>query len=334
MNHWKSALSLALVPAFALTLLSGCQQTAAPPAESSSTGKGGHVIAANTWGVGAYPLDIIFEALTPLETSAGDLSIDLANNEFKAVSYTHLPADADWPAIQENAYYTGAVISQEYAAGAAMGELGLADGNQTAIISAAALGDYVHDQRIAGFTDTFEAGGGEVVYVAHSADPSEGVQKANDFMTAYPDADMIYCTGGDYLSATISAMSSRPEADYKLYGSDMSPETAQSILNGDVTALNGGQWIAGSLAAALLINRLDGHAILDENGQAPLFDNMNLVMLTKDNAQGFINLMAEGGLLTEADFDTLLYRNNPNVDYQSFYDFVGNVDELISERIS
>ena len=83
MNHWKSALSLALVPAFALTLLSGCQQTAAPPAESSSTGKGGHVIAANTWGVGAYPLDIIFEALTPLETSAGDLSIDLANNEFK-----------------------------------------------------------------------------------------------------------------------------------------------------------------------------------------------------------------------------------------------------------
>ena len=370
MNHWKSALSLALVPAFALTLLSGCQQTAAPPAESSSTGKGGHVIAANTWGVGAYPLDIIFEALTPLETSAGDLSIDLANNEFKVdkvvtdlqnqltsgadgvlflgmsqtifptvaqlcqnfevpfVFHANIPADADWPAIQENAYYTGAVISQEYAAGAAMGELGLADGNQTAIISAAALGDYVHDQRIAGFTDTFEAGGGEVVYVAHSADPSEGVQKANDFMTAYPDADMIYCTGGDYLSATISAMSSRPEADYKLYGSDMSPETAQSILNGDVTALNGGQWIAGSLAAALLINRLDGHAILDEN------DNMNLVMLTKDNAQGFINLMAEGGLLTEADFDTLLYRNNPNVDYQSFYDFVGNVDELISERIS
>ena len=53
MNHWKSALSLALVPAFALTLLSGCQQTAAPPAESSSTSKGGHVIAANTWGVGA-----------------------------------------------------------------------------------------------------------------------------------------------------------------------------------------------------------------------------------------------------------------------------------------
>lgn len=166
MNHWKSALSLALVPAFALTLLSGCQQTAAPPAESSSTGKGGHVIAANTWGVGAYPLDIIFEALTPLETSAGDLSIDLANNEFKVdkvvtdlqnqltsgadgvlflgmsqtifptvaqlcqnfevpfVFHANIPADADWPAIQENAYYTGAVISQEYAAGAAMGELG------------------------------------------------------------------------------------------------------------------------------------------------------------------------------------------------------------------
>ena len=28
-------------------------------------------------------MDIIFEALTPLETSAGDLSIDANNNEFK-----------------------------------------------------------------------------------------------------------------------------------------------------------------------------------------------------------------------------------------------------------
>lgn len=56
------------------------------------------------------------------------------NFEVPFVFHANIPADADWPAIQENAYYTGAVISQEYAAGAAMGELGLADGNQTAII--------------------------------------------------------------------------------------------------------------------------------------------------------------------------------------------------------
>lgn len=383
MKNRKRFLSFVMVPLCVLPLLSGCQSqpTAENTPSNASTGGEpsgsvtGHTIAANNWGVGAYPLDIIFQGLDPLVESAGDLTIDLANNEFKAdkvisdlqnqltggadgvlflgmtqtifptaaqlcqqskvpfVFHANVPADTDWPAIEENPYYTGSVITQEYTAGAAMGELALADGNKTAIISAAALGDYSHDQRIAGFTDTFEAGGGEVVYVAHSADPSEGVQKANDFMTAYPDADMIYCTGGDYVSATISAMATQTGADYKLYGTDLSPETAQSILDGDVEALNGGQWITGSLAAALLVNRLDGHPILDEEGNAPLFDNMHLVMLDKSNAQGFIDLMTAGGLLTKEDFDKLLYRNNPDVDYQTFYDFIGSVDQLIAERM-
>ena len=378
MKNRNRFVSLIMVPLCVLPLLSGCQSQPAdstPSGNSNGNTSSGFTIAANNWGVGAYPLDIIFEGLAPLEASAGDLTIDVANNEFKAdkvisdlqnqlssgadgvlflgmtqtifptaaqlclqnevpfVFHANVPADADWQSIQENPYYAGAVITQEYDAGAAMGELALADGNRTAIISAAALGDYSHDQRIAGFTDTFEAGGGEVVYVSHAADPSEAVQKANDFMTAYPDADMIYCTGGDYTSGTISAMVTNPNADYKLYGTDLSPETAQSILDGDVQALNGGQWITGSLAAALLVNRLDGQPILDENGQAPLFDNMHLIMLDKSNAQGFIDLMTSGGLLTEEDFDLLLARNNPDLDYQTFYDFIGNLNELISERM-
>ena len=380
MNNRKKYLSLAMVPLCLLPMVSGCSNPTDPsgsqtPAGATGGQNSGYTIAANNWGVGAYPLDIIFESLAPLEASAGDLNIDVANNEFKAdkvisdlqnqltggadgvlflgmsqtifptaaqlcrqnevpfVFHANVPADADWPAIQENPYYAGAVITQEYDAGAAMGELALADGNKTAIISAAALGDYSHDQRIAGFTDVFEAGGGQVVYVAHSADPSEGVQKANDFMTAYPDADMIYATGGDYVSAIISAMATNPNADYKLYGTDLSPETAQSILDGDVTALNGGQWITGSLAAALLVNRLDGHPIVDENGQAPLFDNMHLIMLDETTAQGFIDLMTAGGLLTQEDFDQLLYRNNPDVTYETFYEFVGNISDLITQRI-
>ena len=39
------------------------------------------------------------------------------------------------------------------------------------------LHDYAHDRRIIGFTEAFEAGGGEVLFVSHSADPSEGVRR-------------------------------------------------------------------------------------------------------------------------------------------------------------
>ena len=236
--------------------------------------------------------------------------------------------------ISESPYYTGCVVSPAYQQGVSIAELALADGNKSSIISAAAIGDYTHDQRIAGFTATFEAGGGEVVYVAHSADPSEGVQKANDFMTAYPDADMIYCAGGDYVAATISAMATQSGADYKLYGTDMSPETAQSIIDGDVVALNGGQWVCGSIVTALLINRLDGHPILDADGKAPYFDNLPSILITQENAKGFIELMTTGGgLLKAEDFEQLLYRTNPDVDYQTFYDFIDNIDQLAAERM-
>lgn len=381
MNTWKKLFALLLVPVLALSLLGGCQTPATSDASSGTPGPapagapGPHTIAANNWGVGAYPLDIIFESLSPLKESTGDLTVDLANNEFKAdkvisdlqnqltsgtdgvlflgmtqtifptaaqlcqqskvpfVFHANVPAEADMAAIQSNPYYAGSVIAQEYSAGKAIGEIAASDGNRTAIISAAALGDYTHDSRIAGFTDAFEAGGGEVLYVSHSADPSEGVQKANDFMTAYPDADMVYCAGGDYVSATISAMASQTSVHYKVYGTDLSPEVAQCILDGTAEAVNGGQWISGSLAAALLVNRLDGHPILNENGQAPLFDNLNLILLDKSNAQGFIDLMTSGGLLTKEDFDTLLYRSNPDLDYQTFYDFIGSIDTMVYERM-
>ncbi|MCI8993606.1 MAG: hypothetical protein HFG80_12960 [Eubacterium sp.] len=50
-------------------------------------------------------------------------------------------------------------------------------------MTTAAIGDYCDDKRIEGFTEVFEAGGGEVVYVAHSGDPSEATQKTNDAVT-------------------------------------------------------------------------------------------------------------------------------------------------------
>ncbi|WP_289444289.1 hypothetical protein, partial [Klebsiella pneumoniae] len=71
---------------------------------------------------------------------------------------------------------------------------------KTAVISAGASGDYAHDRRIIGFTEAFEAGGGEVLFVSHSADPSEGVQKTNDLLTAYPDVDCVYACGNDYVA--------------------------------------------------------------------------------------------------------------------------------------
>ena len=50
-------------------------------------------------------------------------------------------------------------------------ELALADGSKTWQILAGASGDYAHDRRIIGFTEAFEAGGGEVLFVSHPRIP-------------------------------------------------------------------------------------------------------------------------------------------------------------------
>lgn len=342
-----------------------------PSTDQASAEKPSYVIATNNWGVGAYPLDIIFEAIQFMTDSTGTQQ-NMANNEFKAdkvisdlqnqiatgvdgvaffgisqtmfttaaqiceqtklpfAFYSNAPADSDIETIKKNPYFLGYVVCNQYSSGAQMAEMALADGNRTAIISAAAIGDFAHDQRIAGFTDTFEAGGGKVEYVAHSADPSEGVQKANDAMTAFPDADAIYCTGGDFLTAALNAIESRSGADYKMYGTDLSPDLAQQILDGNVVAINGMQHTEGSIAATLIINYLDGHQILAPDGGVPLYNHLSMVAVNKDTAKAYMDFVAGGGsMISPEEYQNLLYRFNPDVNYQTYYDFIENYESIV-----
>ena len=99
------------------------------------------------------------------------------NAETPYVFFACAPKDEDVAAFEQDEYYVGTVVYSPQGEGAGIAELALADGCKTAVISAGASGDYAHDRRIIGFTEAFEAGGGEVLFVSHSADPSEGVQK-------------------------------------------------------------------------------------------------------------------------------------------------------------
>ena len=183
----------------------------------------------------------------------------------------------------------------------------------------AAPGDYSHDERERGFSETFKAGGGEIIGVANCADPSEAVTKSNDVITAHPDADCLYGLGGDFITGSINAISSRNDssAELKLYATDMSPDLAKAMIEGKLDGINGGQFVCGSLSNTLLINYLDGHQIVDKDGRAPWFDHLKMVVLTPDKAQAFIDLMeSNGSPISEDEYKSLTYRNNPDVSFQ------------------
>lgn len=228
----------------------------------------------------------------------------------------------------------GGISANPYNMGKAIAELAVADGHKTAVITAAAQGDYSHDNRILGFTETFEAAGGKVVQVSHSADPSEAVAKTNDLLTANPDVDCVYATGGDYLSAAVSIKEQRSDLKCALYGTDVDPSLIPAIQSGSVSAMNGGQGVCGVLSLTLLINYLDGHQILDADGKAPFFGNLEPFVITAENADGFQKMYDAGENFVGMDnFNKLLFRSNPDVTIDTYNEVLEGYAEDVYQRL-
>ena len=263
--------------------------------------------------------------------------------EISDVSAKNLPFafDSNFPedeSLVEKCYsiesFCGGVCSNPYEMGVAMAELAYADGHRTAVTTGAALGDYSHDNRMKGFKETFEKLGGTFLQDAHCADPSEAVAKTNDLLTANPDVDCIYATGGDYLSACATIKESRSDLDVAIYGTDIDPTLNPYIEDGTVTAMNGGQGVCGSIAITLIVNYLDGHQILDADGKAPLFDNLNVFTITGENAAGFQKLYDAGAnLVGDDNYKKLLYRYNPDVTIETYNEVLEGYAESVYGRL-
>jgi ribose transport system substrate-binding protein len=215
-----------------------------------------------------------------------------------------------------------------------MGEQAAADGNKTAIICASNKGDSSQDDRIKGFTESFESAGGKVLGVSHSNDPSEAVSKASDLITANMDADCLYGSGGDFLNGAVNALENFPDLDIMVYGTDITPDFIELVANGKIDGLNGGHFVECSIATALLVNYLDGHPILDENGKPPVFTNLKWVTVTPETVSNYQEYWIDGHPFTDDAYKNMLWRNNPEVNYQYFYDLCENysMESIIASR--
>ena len=226
--------------------------------------------------------------------------------------------------LRENPYFAGAISTDDYQMAADMANLALEAGHRTAIIVAAAVGDINHDLRVAGFTETFEAGGGEILSEVHCADPSEAVQKSNDALTAAPDVDCVFGSGGDYSQGLLSALESIGRAgDLPIYGIDIDPNVIEGIRSGTIAAAAGacGPYCAG-IAGALLINYLDGYPILDENGEAPMTNGIQAIFVDSENVDDYEEYWINNQIFSAEDYQNLLYRCNPDVTWQDYVDMI------------
>lgn len=224
-----------------------------------------------------------------------------------------------------NEFYVGAVDANMYLDGQIMAEKAYADGCRTAVMIGGNVGDIDIDKRMNGFTDKFTELGGEVLANARCTDNSECPTKAEDMLAANP-ADCIYATVGDYVAGSMSAIDNLGLST-KVYLSCTDEDSAKYILEGKIAAGNDGIGLACSIAPALLINYLDGHQILDENGKAPRLQTTPFT-ITQENAQDYLDIFygENSHPFTEEMFTSLLYRCNENVTYQDYVDLVNNLN--------
>jgi methyl-accepting chemotaxis protein len=74
--------------------------------------------------------------------------------------------------------------------------------------------------------------------------------------------------------------------------------------------------------------------ILDKDGKSPWLKNLQMVDLPVEKAQKYIDMMAANGSpISQDEYKSLLYRYNPNVSYQTYYDFLANYSKTFMEKL-
>ncbi len=252
---------------------------------------------------------------TTISNTAGEAQVPF-------VFFDQIPTDeAIISQLESNEYYVGSVGVDNYALGANMAERMLEDGITKAVLLGGSVGDVVHDARDKGFTEAFEAGGGEILAKTRCTDPAEATTKEDDMISGNPDAQATYCLTGDYAIAAIAALENHPGTNMELYCSDVTTEAAGYIKDGKIACGDGGSKIATVIAAALLYNYADGNIIRDENGKAPNFSNIVSFEVNADNAQDYVDTFLTGHPVGEDDVRAMIAKD---VTYDTFADYIAN----------
>ena len=224
-------------------------------------------------------------------------------------------------------YYVGAVDADMVYDGKLIGQLAYENGCRKAVLIGGNIGDNNMDQRSQGFRESFEALGGVVLDEARCSDNSECATKAEDMLSANMDADCLYAFVGDYIAGSLTAIDHLGLGDQvKVYLSCVDKDSANYIKEGRIVAGNDGIAFASSIAPCMLLNALDGHKILDANGQPPRF-RTHPFTVDKDNVDAYISVFYADGVhpFTAELLNQLCWRTNPDVSYQTYVDFIDNL---------
>lgn len=272
-----------------------------------------------------------------IQLSAGpvlnQVAKECAEKKIPLATYITIGDDPDIENLAKtNEYWVGACDSQLVLDGELVAQYALDAGCKSAVIIGGNIGDNSQDQRQNGFTQAFEAGGGKVLSTARCTDNSEAPTKAQDMLAANPDADCLYAMVGDYVEGSMLALENLGRTDkIKMFASCIDANSAKYIQEGKIIGGNDGISLGAYIATTMMINFLDGHPIKDANGYAPRF-SAKPIKVDASNVDLYLQIFYSSDPaikpVNKTMLESLLWRNNPDVTYQTYIDLLNNMGEL------
>jgi ribose transport system substrate-binding protein len=247
------------------------------------------------------------------------------------VIYDHLPSDKSLEILRKNPYFVGAVGEHDYDAGFPIGEYAAREGLKKAILITGKRGDTTHEARVKGFTDSFTKAGGQVLDVGWgNSTLAEALQKAEDLITAHPDIDCIYGTGGDFGLGALQALKKHPNIKAKMYVTDLDPAVLEGLESNDIAAANGAHWVNAGFSVAMLQNYLESHQLKDKDGQVPVVTVPILVLPAKQEKL-YKKFWIDSQPYSSDEIKNLTYSSNKDISLDSFQKVL--IEYSIKERL-
>jgi len=227
------------------------------------------------------------------------------------------------------------VGEDDYDAGYPIGEFAANTGAKTAVLVTGQRGDTTHEARVKGFTDAFSSAGGKVLDVAWSATDgrAEALKKSEDLLVAYPDVEVVYTTSGEPAVAAMEVLQKYADLDIQYYVTDLDPPILEGLQEGKISAANGAHWINSGLAVALLHNFLEGNAIKDANGKAPVF-HVPIIVLEAGQYKAYEEQWLNNMPFTPDEIRNLSVKFNAAASADTFADLLANysVEQRVMDK--
>jgi len=233
-----------------------------------------------------------------------------------------------------NPYFGGSAQVDWQLDGRQLAEFALSRGFKTAILVGSTFGSTTVDNRAIGFRAGFEGGGGSILDELRGDDQGTAQRVANS-LSANRDVDCIFIMGSDQLPGTIAA--------FEVVGIDPIPSLLSGIGGAAIPHFESGVLLAGSgathftsfISPPLLVNMLDGHPILDNNGKPPYF-GIATSIITQDTYAEYFEVFENMATAVSPDIiKSLAWRFNKDVTYQTFLDVLANefnADALLRKK--